>query len=399
MSKPGLGESLNRIQSSVDELAAQLQRSVVVDNASLEFLCASAQIGAIDHKRVAAIIDRAPPPDPVPWILSHGIATARHPVRLPDNEEHGMLARVCFPIRQEGSLAGYLWLFDEPPVTAEEMAATSRTVQLLAPIMGSEDATLRDRAEEMRRLTDEALARTTSESAVQQAQERALLPDDGELVVHTAQLHPQSTTTSLSKDPQLELARSPAGRPYLARCGTHRITVLTRHTCPREADALETHVQQRLRSAGYRVQVTGRASATAPLAVENAASRAGFAATVAGLLGREHALDWAELGSWRLLHGWPLEPGTVRALSEDAARLLHRGTREQWQTALSYLDHGRSAVPTCRALAVHRSTLYYRLDRIRELLGADALEDGWRAAALHVALKLHEALRARGRDE
>src|SRR5699024_626511 len=105
MSKPGLGESLNRIQSSVDELAAQLQRSVVVDNASLEFLCAGAQIGAIDHKRVAAIIDRAPPPDPVPWILSHGIATARHPVRLPDNEEHGMLARVCFPIRQEGSLA------------------------------------------------------------------------------------------------------------------------------------------------------------------------------------------------------------------------------------------------------------------------------------------------------
>ena len=399
MSKPGLGENLSRIQSSVDELSEQLQRSVVVDNASLEFRCASAQIGAIDHKRVAAIIDRAPPPDPVPWILSHGIATARQPVRLPDNEEHGMLARVCFPIRQEGALTGYLWLFDEPPVTAEEMATTSRTVLQLATIMGGEDATLRDRAEEMRRLTDEALARTTSESAVQQAQARALLPADGELVLHVARLHPQSAATSSPTDPQFDLARSPIGRPCLARCDAHQVTVIARHTSPREADALETHVQQRLRSAGHRVVVTGRASAATPLALKNAAGRAGFAAAVAELLGHELALDWADLGSWRLLHGWRLEPATVRALSDDAARLLQRGTLEQWQTALTYLDHGRSAVPTCRALAVHRSTLYYRLDRIRELLGADAMEDGWRAAALHVALKLHEALRARGREE
>ncbi|GAB2736412.1 helix-turn-helix domain-containing protein [Salinifilum aidingensis] len=398
MSKPGVGENLSRVQSLVDELSQQLGRSVVVDNAALEFLCASAQIGAIDHKRVAAIIDRAPPPDPVPWILSHGIETARQPVRLPDNEEHGMLARVCFPIRQEGALAGYLWLFDEPPVTAEEGEATSRTVRQLAPLIGTEDAALRDRADEVRRLAGAALVRATSESAVEEARARALLPEDGELVVHVAELHPQPAATCFTTDPQLELARSPIGRPHLARCDAHRLTAIARHTCPREAEALENHLRQRLRNAGYRVQVIGRAAAAAPLAVESTAARAGFAAAVAELLGRERALDWSELGSWRLLHGWPLEPATVRELSEDAARLLDRGTREQQRTALAYLDHGRSAVPTCRALAVHRSTLYYRLERIRDLLGGGVLEDGWRAASLHVALKLHDALHVRGRE-
>jgi DNA-binding PucR family transcriptional regulator len=83
-------------------------------------------------------------------------------------------------------------------------------------------------------------------------------------------------------------------------------------------------------------------------------------------------------------------------LSKDAHRLLHRGTPEQRQTVIAYLDAGRSGGPTCKALSIHRATRHYRLDRIRELLGPEALDDGWHATSLHVALKLHRALTQAG---
>jgi DNA-binding PucR family transcriptional regulator len=92
----------------------------------------------------------------------------------------------------------------------------------------------------------------------------------------------------------------------------------------------------------------------------------------------------------------PLQLQTVRELSEDAHRLVERGTPEQRQTVIAYLDAGRSVGPTCKALSVHRATLHYRLERIRELLGPEALDDGWRAISLHVALKLHHALTQAG---
>jgi DNA-binding PucR family transcriptional regulator len=53
----------------------------------------------------------------------------------------------------------------------------------------------------------------------------------------------------------------------------------------------------------------------------------------------------------------PLQKQTMRELSEDA-RLLRRGTPEQWQTVIAYLDAGRSAEPTGKALSIHRATLY-----------------------------------------
>ncbi len=106
---------LGRLQALVDDLARAIGRSVEVDNPQLELLCASAQTGPIDQVRIDAIIDRAPPPGPVPWMLDRNIAASSRPVRLPAYPGFGMLPRICFPIRWYGQLLRYLWLFDEPP--------------------------------------------------------------------------------------------------------------------------------------------------------------------------------------------------------------------------------------------------------------------------------------------
>lgn len=40
-------------------------------------------------------------------------------------------------------------------------------------------------------------------------------------------------------------------------------------------------------------------------------------------------------------------------------------------TLRCYMEHGFSAADTCKALFIHRNTLYYRLSRIREIMGCD----------------------------
>jgi DNA-binding PucR family transcriptional regulator len=193
------------------------------------------------------------------------------------------------------------------------------------------------------------------------------------------------------------LARRQIGRPFFAGLVDNELIALSRNVTTREADAVEASLRRAAKAVGYNVLSGGMASTDSGRDLELTFRHAAFAADLAALrTDGTTFVQWKDLGSWRLLYDRPLEMETVRELSDDAQRLLRRGTPEQWQTVIAYLDAGRSVSPACKALAVHRATLYYRLDRIRELLGPEALDDGWRATSLHVALKLHHALTHRG---
>ena len=121
------------------------------------------------------------------------------------------------------------------------------------------------------------------------------------------------------------------------------------------------------------------------------APQARLMADVAKLFGNE-AMSWDEAGAWRLLRGWELTPATVVEMSPDAAVLLDEPRNSYWETLLTYFEHSRNVSETAEALYIHRATLHYRLDRVRDILGPGVLDDGWRCAALYVALKLHAAL-------
>ena len=56
-------------------------------------------------------------------------------------------------------------------------------------------------------------------------------------------------------------------------------------------------------------------------------------------------------------------------------------------TAAAYLDHAGNVQRAAAELAVHRQTLYYRLQRIQALTGLD-LADGQDRLRLHLALTL-----------
>jgi DNA-binding PucR family transcriptional regulator len=113
-----------------------------------------------------------------------------------------------------------------------------------------------------------------------------------------------------------------------------------------------------------------------------AAQAAEAAVRIAGL---GTTVEWADLGVYRLLTQFPpgtfgLHPG-LEPLLADAAHLPLLETLE------TYLDLAGSAVATSRTLRLHRTSLYYRLQRVEELAGTD-LKDGAERLTLHLSLKL-----------
>jgi DNA-binding PucR family transcriptional regulator len=67
------------------------------------------------------------------------------------------------------------------------------------------------------------------------------------------------------------------------------------------------------------------------------------------------------------------------------------------RTVRAYLDHGGNGPAAAEVLHIHRTTLYYRLGRVRDLTGLD-LDDGRTRLALHLGLALTDVIAAAGAE-
>lgn len=97
---------------------------------------------------------------------------------------------------------------------------------------------------------------------------------------------------------------------------------------------------------------------------------------------------WEDLGIDKLLLALPLDDLTDADLPAPVARLL---ASDHWEidvpTIEAYLACGGDARATATALGIHRSTLYYRLTRIRATTEVD-LADGLARRDLHTGLRV-----------
>jgi hypothetical protein len=98
--------------------------------------------------------------------------------------------------------------------------------------------------------------------------------------------------------------------------------------------------------------------------------------------------SWQDLGLDRLLLQLPLDQLTMEDLPAPVGRLLDATSGPDLTSTLEvYLDCSGDGQETARRLMIHRSTLYYRLDRIHKITGVD-LHDGEVRRELHTALRV-----------
>jgi sugar diacid utilization regulator len=95
---------------------------------------------------------------------------------------------------------------------------------------------------------------------------------------------------------------------------------------------------------------------------------------------------WDSLGAWHLIVAAP-DDLTVADVHPGAEALATEHRSDLVVTARTLLDHGGDVARIARHLHIHRTTLYYRIERIEALTGVN-LKSGADRDDLHMALRL-----------
>jgi PucR C-terminal helix-turn-helix domain len=337
------------VQSAVDELGASLAHPVLVEDARHRPIWWSAQ-GQVDGTRMRTILQHEVGPAARALVARLGLPRARGPVRTPAAPEADMLPRWCVPLRSGRELLGYLWVLNgDGAVTEEHLPQIVACAELAAMYLAQTPMTSAGRSRRRAAL----LARLAAGPDAAAGRELIALEELDPAVTVTVQAPRVSTGWPLHGD----MSAHP-GEPS--------------DPAPREAATSGPP----LPLAQLHVAV-GRASQT------RQALRAG------AVLARP---SWDALGSWLLIAAAP--PDLAVADIHPGAEVLSRRSRPDLEiTARTVLDQGGDIARAAAQLHIHRTTLYYRLDRIEALTGVN-LKTSPQRDALHMALRLAAYRRA-----
>jgi hypothetical protein len=327
------------VQSAVDELGASLAHPVLVEDARHRPIWWSAQ-GEVDGTRMRTILQHEVDPAARAVVARLGLARAPGPVRTPAVPEADMLPRWCVPLRSGRELLGYLWVLNgDEAVTEAQLPQIVACAELAAVFLAQSPMTSEGR--ERRRAA--LLARLAAGPDGAAARDLIALEE----------LDPASTVV-------VNAPRAANGWPLRGEMSAH-------------------------------LNPSGRATATSgpplPVAELHRAVRRATLTRQALRAGAALARPaWDALGSWHLIAAAP--PDLAVADIHPGAEVLARRARPDLMiTARTVLDHGGDIARAAAELHIHRTTLYYRLDRIEALTGVN-LKTSPQRDALHMALRL-----------
>lgn len=347
-----------QLQPAVDDLAMRIGRPVLLEDHTQSVLAYSDQTGPMDDVRRDSILRRHTSRNVRDRFRAAGIFEARGPLRVPGSS--GVLPRVCVPVRHRDRLLGFLWLIDEPSMSEADVALAEKSS-----------------AELSLTLLHDMLAAGLSTQREQTAVARVLSGDDPDarrVLVDEGGFPPLPVTVLVVRGPREVLADG-----LLAA----RLKFSSRHLVRADHGVLVS--AGRIRAE----EVPGLF--TAPVVVGVGSSRPTLAQASASYAEALHASlvasrvpGFAPVASWGSL-------GVYRMLAAVPADTVHPGVRrlspELVETLETYLDLAGSAVETAKALRLHRTSLYYRLQRVAELTGTN-LKNGDERLTLHLSLKL-----------
>ncbi|NDL57566.1 PucR family transcriptional regulator [Phytoactinopolyspora mesophila] len=390
------------LQQHLDALAERVGRPAVLEDRFMRLIAYSSHDQPLDGVREDSILRRHASPEVTSWLKEFGLPDARRPLRLPANPELHMLARVCIPVLHKDKALGYLWFVDsDDSMSAADIDVCVHEASELGDHLHREStaslfsaARLNDAMHML--LSDSPL----TQEAAQTLEETGYISVDDGIAIAVIQGLPAHP--SLDLEDAFALAMTDFQR--MVRRGQALELVRRDHcvlllACPSDDDphlrerielAIEL-AQARLAAAGHRVTlVAGVGSRRADLDhAINSLREARMSADAARLLsGIGSVVYWSQLGIHRIVvelasmseHVPTVHAGLGRLLDDPECLPL-------LETLETYLDVAGNAQVTAERLNLHRTSLYYRLQRVEQLAGTD-LKDGIERLALHLALKV-----------
>lgn len=392
---------MNEVQAPIDGLAERIGRPVGVDDRRFRAIAYSSHASDVDTVRRASIMGRQAPLPVTEWLEALGVERAIGYLRVPANEEFGMVPRVCFPLRFHDRLLGFLWLVeDRAPLDGDELSSSSAVAAELAEELFRLRQQQSDEFVREARTVDDLVLVDRDVRAVDSGRADGSLAKASVYGVIVIELD-VTDDGALGPGPGVRLTeaiarvrRAASPRHVLASVRDAGAVVLVAVDADEEvhgrAFALSVAAEAELADTdGVRVVV---ASGTPVHRISDLPGSFRQAKAVAGVaLAAEEVGSPAfaeELGAYRLIarmlesrdpNGY-LPPPLLRILDDPDAVVLVT-------TLEAYLERAGDTSAAAGDLFLHRSSLYHRLRRIEEVAGVD-MHSGADRLELHLGLRL-----------
>lgn len=374
------------------EMLADLAgHSISIENERFEAI-ANKNIAAVDSARRYTILHGRTNPQLIDALEEEHLPRIRQslrPVHLPVMPQVGLeMERLLAPIVVHGEIYGYMWIIaDVHALSPIDMMAIEIGATVAALLMLYQESIQAAESSLKGNLIAQLIEADDSRQTILRDQALRFGLDLRQtyqlLMIDPRQAQPQLANSIYRSVNQTLNQNEPAA---VAAQFASQVLVLAQ--ADQDLEALAATLAQRLARVhgGARIAIS---------AVFRGADQVGAAHQQCNevleiarrLRSREQVLRFAELGYVHALFqaGQPSLAGNAhvpvlrRLLAEKQADLFH--------TLETYLDAGGNSVQTADALRIHRSTLNYRLSRIRDICAVDLSSPGLRLN-LQIAIKL-----------
>jgi PucR C-terminal helix-turn-helix domain len=394
---PQPSDLANEIQALVDVIAIDISRSVLVETLEHSLVAYNCDAGTLDDAQTATILHRAVPATLQRHLPYADFTASEKPTRVPAADRFGLQSRLCITLRHHRDPVGYLWIADpDETLRSDAIADILPSAEGIGARLHQANVHRRDawhrRRDALRayvgELPEPSLAKIRALSYHGVALDHA--PLSCLVLGPSGASHPTAQDfEALCVRERLRGATATIGSAYVF------VTVAGHNALDPARLRRVGHAMRDMLAAGRRSRtVAGLSSTDAVGAAEVAAvvRRAMWACRVALALPEfDTVTSWEDLGIYRVVEGasqaQPADvlPPALWDLLDNPAHSDLAGTLER------YLDCGGDVKLTAAELSLHRTSLYYRLQRIEEMTGM-SLRDGGERLALHFGLKIARVL-------
>lgn len=378
------------LDTIVSDLFSRLQAPLIVLDTAMELVAHSIHEHAEhDAAQVAMIVSRRGTAGAVESIERYRVKYSTEPVRIPGKD--GGRGHIVVTVRSGGHPTGYLTFPDFYPgaIPQDHLQAIGEGARLLGEALRDRMLDLRRGREHVRQLLSGLLGRDSLQHdyAVREILSGRLLAPAAQysvvILAPDSEEAGESATRLVLESAVEEITGTGAPRCMGAAIRGEGIIVF-----PDQLDSAA--LSGLLAEHGMDTLCTGAGGKTETLDGISRSynqARTALRAVRRDRLRYGRAAAWDSLGADRILLQLPLEAMGASDLSPALQRLFTtKNSGMLIESLRAYLDAGGNAVEASRRLHVHRSTLYYRLDRVAGVTGLD-LSDGMTQRELHLELR------------
>lgn len=353
--------------SIINALADRLGLPIVLEDADQQLIAYSPHYDITDHIREQTILRRTTSQVAADVFKRHNLAEQTDPFVVPADPDAGALARLCIPVRYLDGVLGYAWVLLPSETVDPAALQLAREAQEQLPLAMLAESRVRARESESV-LSLVSPDTETRVSGLTDMESRGGFDPPRQLVVVVCSgpswddvgIRGTFWTAAWAPDTSQQL------RGVTAREG---VAVISVRPGPNEemAPVLEralNHVGQQSKDAKLVLGVGGRVAT--PDEAHESYRQARLAARVAlRPTGVGPVAWWDRLGVYRFLSQLPMQ--TLAAAVDPRMQRLVSEHPIFTATLECYLANTGAIGVVAETLHVHRTTLYYRLDRIRSL--------------------------------